>query len=292
LGYSGRYHAASLAAVFLALAVGVLIGAALGDNLVSDTEENLRESLEGDIERARADADEAREDLEREREFAGRAYPALVGETLADRRIAILALGGLSGEVTGDVERALEPAGAELVEVAVVRIPPDVSALADRLPVRRPGQIEEDEGRLREIARRLGREFVTGRGRLLSDVRDALFLRSSGEGGRLDGVVLVRETGDLDPEERADTEALESGLIEGMADTPAEVVGVERSDAEESSVPFFSGFGIATVDSVELTSGRVALVFTLLGADGNFGIKQTAGALLPELLEPARDGQR
>jgi hypothetical protein len=37
LGYSARYHAASLVAVFLALAVGILIGAGLGDNLVSDT---------------------------------------------------------------------------------------------------------------------------------------------------------------------------------------------------------------------------------------------------------------
>jgi len=30
MGYSGRYHAASLAAVFIALAIGILIGVGLG----------------------------------------------------------------------------------------------------------------------------------------------------------------------------------------------------------------------------------------------------------------------
>ena len=73
MGYSARYHAASLAAVFLALAVGILIGAGLGDNLLSDTEENLRESLEGDIEDARGEADELQVQLDRERAFASSA---------------------------------------------------------------------------------------------------------------------------------------------------------------------------------------------------------------------------
>ena len=80
MGYSARYHAASLVAVFLALAVGILIGAGLGDNLVSDTEANLRDSLEGDIEDARGEADELQVALDRERAFSTRAYPALVGD--------------------------------------------------------------------------------------------------------------------------------------------------------------------------------------------------------------------
>ena len=82
MGYSARYHAASLVAVFLALAVGILIGAGLGDNLVSDTEQNLRDSLEGDIEDARVEADDLQVALDRERAFSSRAYPALVGDRL------------------------------------------------------------------------------------------------------------------------------------------------------------------------------------------------------------------
>jgi hypothetical protein len=63
---------------------------------------------------------------------------------------------------------------------------------------------------------------------------------------------------------------------------------VERSGAAESQVGFFAPFGVTTVDSVDLTSGQVALVFGLLGAKGNYGIKSTANSLLPELLEPSQ----
>jgi Copper transport outer membrane protein, MctB len=52
-------------------------------------------------------------------------------------------------------------------------------------------------------------------------------------------------------------------------------------------VPTFDAVDIPTVDSVDLVSGRVAMVFVLLGAEGNYGIKETADQLLPDLLVPA-----
>jgi hypothetical protein len=289
LGYSARYHAASLAAVFLALAVGILIGVGLGDSVVSGTEENLRDSLEGNIEDARAEADEARTQLERERAFAARAYPALVGETLTGEKIGLLAFGELPPDVSGDVEAALEPSGGELVEVAVARMPPDTAGLASLLGPGRFAGIEDDPGKLEELGRALGTQFSLGTGRQLEQLRNVLFTRSSGEGGRLDGIVLVRgPVGDLEPDDRANREALESGMVAGLADSGAPVVAVERSNVADSSVGFFQPFGVTTVDSVDLTSGRVALVFGLLGAKGSFGIKDTANSLLPELLEPSR----
>ena len=292
MGYSARYHAASLAAVFLALAVGILIGAGLGDNLLSDTEGNLRESLEGDIEDARGEADDLQLQLDRERAFADRAYPALVGDTLSQRRIGVVALGDLPGSVSGDVESALEPSGAELAEVVVVRVPPDTPALGAELG---PGfaVIETDGGLLEDLSQRLGGQLVLGGGNQLDKVRDVLVTRSSGEGGRLDGVVLVRAPrGEFGPEDEAATRALEEGLVSGVADAGIPAVAVERSDVDDSSIPFFAPFDVATVDSIDLASGRLALVFALLGADGNFGIKETANTLLPELLEPAQGDGR
>jgi hypothetical protein len=289
LGYSARYHAASLAAVFLALAVGILIGVGLGDSVVSGTEENLRDSLEGDIEDARADADEARTQLERERAFAARAYPALVGDTLTGERIGLLAFGVLPTDVAGDVEAALEPSGGELVEVAVARMPPDTAGLDSLLGPGRFSGIEDDPSKLEELGGALGTQFSFGTGRQLDKVRDVLFVRSSGEGGRLDGVVLYRgPVGDLEPDERATADALQTGIVGGIVDSEVPAVSVERSNAPESSVGFFQPSGVTTVDSVDLTSGRVALIFGLLGAKGSFGIKDSANSLLPELLEPSR----
>src|SRR3990172_7976625 len=102
-GYSARYHAASLAAVFLALAIGILIGVGFGDDVVSGTTEDLEESLKGDVADARRDVEELRGDLDREREFADAVYPTLVGGDLRGESVVVVALGGLSGELADDI---------------------------------------------------------------------------------------------------------------------------------------------------------------------------------------------
>ncbi|MBM3667976.1 MAG: hypothetical protein FJW90_10975 [Actinobacteria bacterium] len=292
MGYSARYHAASLVAVFLALAVGILIGAGLGDNLVSDTEQSLRDSLEGDIEQARGEADELAAELERERAFSARTYPALVGDAFEGDRIGLLALGELSPELATDIEDALEPTEGDLVEVAVVRRPPDVAALSSELANRPAAALKKDPAaELEALGIGLGRQFALGRGKLLDRIRDNLFSRSSGEAGRLDRVILTRAPfGELDDPDLENAEALESGLTEGVVRSGVASVAVERSDAAESQVAFFASFGITTVDSVDLVSGEVAMVFALLGAEGNFGVKGSATSLLPELLFPSGSG--
>jgi hypothetical protein len=288
LGYSARYHAVSIAAVFLALAIGILLGVGLGDNVVSGTEKSLRDSLENDIDDARAEASDLRGQLEREQDFASRAYPALVGDALRGRRIGLIGIGGLSSDLEGDVEDALDPTGGELVEVSVLEIPPNRGALASA--VGRPfAKAGENDSQLETLAERLGTQVVRGRGRLLEEARSVLFSRSSGEGGKLDGIVLNRPAlTDSESAENSATDAFIAGFIRGVTDAGKPTVAVEGTEAPESSIPFFSQFDLATVDDVDLTAGKVAMVFALLGAEGDFGIKDTADSLLPELLVPAR----
>ena len=81
--------------------------------------------------------------------------------------------------------------------------------------------------------------------------------------------------------------------MEGIASVgppPVRVVGVERTDSDPSSIEFFSDHGAASVDNVDQLPGRVALVYVLGGAEGAFGVKETADALLPDLLAPANLG--
>ncbi|HEV2791370.1 MAG TPA: copper transporter, partial [Solirubrobacterales bacterium] len=133
MGYSARYHASSLVAVFLALAIGILIGAEFGGDALNSTRKDLEHSLVGNLQDARSQADELGEELNRSDEFAESVYPVLTRDRLEGRRIGIVALGGLPSEITGEVEEALAPTGARLVGVGVVREPVDVSGLADDL---------------------------------------------------------------------------------------------------------------------------------------------------------------
>ncbi len=288
MGYSARYHAASLAAVFLALAVGILIGAGIGDTVLNDTEESLRDSLENDLEEARSESDDLNADLAKQREFGNSVYPILVADRLPGVQVGVIALGDLPGPVSEDLDRALEPTGAKLRRVSVVRTPPDAEGLAEELGARRFGAITSDPERLEALGRRLGAQLARGGGGLVERTGDVLLSRSSGEGGGLDRVILVRPLpGELDPAEAEQSKAFESGIVEGARRSGLTVVAVERSDSDGSSVPFFKDRDVATVDAIDLDAGRVAMVFALLGASGDFGVKDTADRLLPELLTPS-----
>ncbi|MFL5832571.1 MAG: copper transporter [Solirubrobacterales bacterium] len=287
MGYSARYHAASLIAVFIALAVGILVGAEFGGDALTNTRRDLEHSLVGNLQDARSRADDLNADLNRADEFSERVYPVLTRERLLGRRFAILALGNLPSDITGEVEEALAPTGGRLVGVGVVREPADVNGLAEDLAQTRLADLRTNPDALTELGSGLGRQLVVG-GTLPDVVRGHLFSRTSGSFGGLDGVIVVRDQ----PEEmgmaqREKTNQLEAGLMNGITRTRVPAVGVETSTDDTSNVPFFQSSDLASVDDVDQKAGQLAMVFAMLGADGSFGVKGSADQLLPDLLTEA-----
>jgi hypothetical protein len=287
MGYSARYHATSLIAVFLALAIGILVGAEFGGDALTSTRKNLEQSLTGNLQDERERVDELNGQLGRSDEFANRVYPALVRNRLAARRIGVIALGGLPGGTVTAIEDTLGPTGAHLVGIGVVREPADLRGLAGDLSKTRFASLRRNPEALTAFGAGVGRQLVRG-GTLLKRVRAHLFSRASGNFGGLDGVIVVRQV----PEEmgsvqRANANVLETALMSGIAGTRTPAVGVETSTTEPSSVSFFNGNDLASVDDAETAAGRVATVFALLGAEGSFGVKGSADRLLPDLLPPA-----
>jgi copper transport outer membrane protein MctB len=284
MGYSARYHATSLIAVFLALAVGILIGAEFGGDALSDTRRDLEGSLVDNLQDARSRSDELGAQLGQSNEFADRVYPVLTRDRLDGKRIAIVALGGLPSEDTDAIEEALAPTGATLAGVGVIREPVDLGGLADDLSKTRFADLRQNPDSLTALGVGLGRQIVLG-GTLPEVVRDHLFSRASGNFGALDGVIVVRnQPQDMGPVQRTAAGTLEGGLMSGITATRVPAVGVESSTAEPSSVSFFQANDLASVDDIDLTAGQLALVFSLLGAEGSFGIKGSADRLLPDLL--------
>jgi hypothetical protein len=287
VGYSARYHATSLVAVFLALAIGILIGAEFGGDALTNTRKDLEHSLTGNLQDAQSRADELSGRLARSDEFADHVYPALVRDRLAGRRIGLVALGDLPGDTSAAIEDALGETGARLVGVGVVREPVDLSGLAGDLAKTRFADIRRNPDTVTAFGTGVGRQLVRG-GTLLEAVRGHLFSRASGNFGALDGVIVVRQPPEeMGPVQRSTAGQLESALLSGVTGTHTPAVGVETSTAESSSISFFGGNDLSSVDDVDATAGQVAMVFALLGAEGSFGVKGSADRLLPDLLPPA-----
>jgi Copper transport outer membrane protein, MctB len=286
MGFSARYHATSLIAVFLALAVGILIGAEFGGDALNGTRKNLENSLVGNLQDARGRVEDLNAEMGHADEFDEKVYPVLTRDRLLGKRIALLAFGSLPGEITSAVEGALGPTGAKLVGVGVVREPVDTTSLAEELADTRFSELATEPEQLIELGTGVGRQIVIG-GTLPEFVRGQLFTHASGEFGALDGVIVVRSQPEgMGPVQRSTANTLETSMLKGVTATGVPSVGVESTSTEPSSISFFQSNDLATVDDIETTAGELALVYALLGAEGNFGVKSSADRLLPDLSTP------
>lgn len=286
MGYSARYHATSLIAVFLALAVGILIGAEFGGDALTQTRKNLENSLIGNLQDARTRVESLSGELNRGAEFDEKVYPVLTRDRLQGKRVAMIAFGNLPSEITSGVEDALGPTGAKLVGVGVVREPVNTAGLAEELSNTRFAELQTEPEQLNELGTGVGRQLVIG-GTLPELVRSQLFSHASGEFGPLDGVIIVRSQPEgMGPVQRSTANALETSILHGITATRVPAVGVEATTTEPSSIGFFQSNDLSSVDDIDTTAGHLALVFALLGEEGSFGVKNSADRLLPDLQKP------
>ncbi|MEK8229267.1 copper transporter [Oerskovia sp. M15] len=110
-----RYHIVSLISVFLALAVGIILGAGPLQGAIGD-------QLTGQVEQLRLERNELRDQLDAtnlkvadDQEFIVASGPQLVADSLQDRRVAVVDLGAVDSERYEAVQEQLESAGASVV---------------------------------------------------------------------------------------------------------------------------------------------------------------------------------
>jgi Copper transport outer membrane protein, MctB len=286
-----RYHVASLAAVFLALAVGVLLGVAISGK-VSEAEESFErqriDELEQDLEEANARADSAESRGEATRELVEKAYPALMARRLEDQGFALVFLGPVDSNIRDSVERALFDADSGFpVRVVALDVPVNGLELQDRL------QGDEllasyagDGGDFGELGEELGRELIEGgETPLWEALSSELVEETQGSSTpEVDGAVVVwtwspgRDGGDGDVEaaSRA-TETLAQGVVRGLDSSGLAVVGVAATIQPAGLTERYRDGGISSVDNVDVDAGRLALALLLAGArPGQYGFKDTA----------------
>jgi hypothetical protein len=297
-----RYHALSLAAVLLALAVGVVIGVAIGDSdLVSSAKSGIVHDLKEEVAGAQHHAGELSTQLAGEKAFVADLYPLAVHSLLSGEDIGLVFLGGSSNAINSFARDAVTQAGGSLATVVAVREPPELEGLAHAAEGTRfaalgaesssaAGEGGETAGKLIEsFGSIIGKQLVSG-GRavereLISRVRGRLLSAFDGQLAKLDGLVVVRnEPASMTAEQSKSTAELESGVIDGVAAVGIPIVGVELTSTEPSQVPWYQSRDISSVDDLDQTAGQAALIYALSGSHGSYGTKSTADSLLPNVI--------
>jgi hypothetical protein len=286
-----RYHVASLAAVFIALIIGILVGVGLaGSGVTKDAElrgvklQNAQLSADVDAKKAQIDS------LKRTQKAFQLAYPALMADRLAGKRVAVLFIGPRDSSVNNAIEATLADAGASLLRLRAISVPINSQTLDTTLFKHRAFVKYVGDDKLGLLGRALASEFTLGGPTpLWTTLSSELVEERSGPVPplqRADAVVVART---VKPQQGVTARFL-AGLLGGLGVGGTQVVGVEMSSTQPSAVPAFTKRGISTVDDVDQPVGKLALALLLNGAlSGNYGVKDTAsaGVLPPVVPVPA-----
>jgi hypothetical protein len=278
-----RYHVVSLAAVFLALVLGILVGVGISSTgSLKDSDRKLLDaqiaSVQANLDRAQTNIRDLRDAQRAANALADEAYPVMMGDRLKAKRVAVLYVGGVDSRVAASVDRALVDAGAPpVVRLRALKVPIDPKQL-DMILAQRPAFAEYlGDDRLDELGRALAEEFVSGGDApLWQALAGALVAERSGSAKLpADGVVVVRST----TPQQGPTARFLSGLYSGLGSAGVPAVGVERTATQPSAVPVYRRAGLSSVDDVDALTGRLALAFLLAGAQrGHYGIDSSSAS--------------
>ena len=275
-----RYHVASLAAVFVALVLGIFVGVGLsGKGFVNDAERaNLQAQIDGlRVERDTAVEQAADAELRGEAldDFAEKAYPELVRDRLAGKAVGVVFVGSVDQGVAGRIRRTVDDAGGRVALMRALRVPLDAEAVDEALAADPDLAGLAGAERREQLGRELARELVgDGPKPVLQRLAATLVEEQSGtSSARLDAVVVARPA----RPQQGETQEFLAGLYGGLAGASIPSVGVDVRSAARSAIPAFRRGGLSTVDPIETATGQVALVFLLAGArPGSYGTAPNA----------------
>jgi hypothetical protein len=306
-----RYHLVSVIAIFFALATGIILGAGPLDEQVDETLVDQIPQLRDENQPRRDQIVALEGDLAFEETFVEGVSPTLVGGLLTERQVALVALPGSDDEQVAAVRSQVEDAGGS-VSTAVTLAPtwsdadsePALDTLAAELvtsgttlptdgtgydrgaavlagALLRPGDepsVEGDRDQITAVATGYGEaglatiEVVDG-----ADPQATLAVIVAGPPPEDD---VERRNGALASLVSALDAAGDGSVLAGPPDSAGEggIVTVVRDDEDLAGA-------VSTVDSVDLNSGRVAVVFAAAeqeqGGSGQYGRVGTTDGAVP-----------
>lgn len=304
---SFRFHLVSLTAIFLALALGVMMGVTVIDRGVVDRLNSRVDAVDRRAASAEEENGRLSEELRRWDQLAAEVGPSILRDRLLDVPVLVIAVRGIDTRPVDDARAALEAAGASLQGTLwftnrwSLRDQEDVARLAEAADSLTDTSVElVRTAAITGTAEALGRRDDLG---VVGRLVDAGFveldaapgspstLESLPEGVRF--LLISDAEPDVPNEDLLRPLAAELGLetpggivvAEAAVDksdgsrSRAEVVGPLREDGNVSSL-------LSTIDHLETFAGRVAVVAALadLGAErrGHYGVGEGAARLVPE----------
>jgi len=304
---SFRYHVITIVAVFVALAVGILMGSTLLDQSLVHNLQDRTTTLSKEIDQLTKQVADQQSQIGALKTFTADAMPSLVGGRLAGEDVVLVTEKGIDLGDLNSVRQAMEgPNGADANVEGVVVLNPSMT-LSDPASRAAAAQIlgvpaSTSGTRLsQELARALGDRLasgpptVTGQSDLLQQLIDAKLVTLSdakGGAGSIGGPEssVVALSGSA-PSTPIDARSFYVPLFDQLI---ANGIPSAATSASATSSPFLDQIRadgsvdgkIVTVDDVDIAPGQVALVWgleRLINGDdgGDYGLSCGSCTLAP-----------
>lgn len=287
--YNLRYHIASLVAVFLALAVGLLLGSVVAERgMITEQTASLIDDLERRFDEISATNEQLSVGLERDRAFAEASVEPLVAGSLEGRDVVVLAgTGRVDGmnAVTETITRAGgTPITVSLLQPGLGLDATEPAGLAGYFQLRGIEMEEAGEGLQLQVAEALVAEWRSGQPRELTSLlaaegllsAEGLLAAESAEGTGTVSAVVIVGNGD------AGCDPFALRVAQAMTAAGGTAAGADSTAVEGGVAAVCAAQGMSAVDHVATPQGRVSLVWLLAGrATGYFGFGDGAQANYP-----------
>lgn len=253
-----RYHVISLISVFLALAIGVLLGIAMADrNIITDQLQSEVSGIQEQLDEQRELISERNQQISDQERLLEEMSQVMLTESLQGYDVALVLGPWADDAVADEVQNAVfNEAGADLT--ARKRLPtPDPSGATT------PGDVGPQTVYANEARDTLG----------------TLNIQSP-------DVIIYIGGGEPPPEiSENSVQALEEAqraMFGIWLESGVRVIATETSDTQRTEIPLFQDMGITSVDYVDSSAGRAALVELADSfEEGSYGTKPSASAVFP-----------
>jgi hypothetical protein len=265
-----RYHVATIAAIFLALGVGIIVGSSFVQSAIVD---RMTHRLEEMREQFATEVVVARDKNKRYADFVSALKPILVDGKLTGKRVALVQTGD-HPETVRKVREALEQAGATVTSETVIdrgfptRAKTNLSELLPKLRASHPNLPDDASALIRVLSLAVARGVPEED---LQALEGARLIRRQGDYSQSTDFVVLVGGATLENESRA--ESLDSPLVEQIKSLGVKVVVTEPEQTPISYIPVLRGSGVTTVDNADTDIGAIALVLALRSQPGSYGVK-------------------
>jgi hypothetical protein len=286
LGFGFKYHVVTVAAIFFALAVGLVVGSLLLSPKIADQQANqiqkLRAVVTADFNTNKA-----------QKEIADKALAAIVPAAIKDKLtrdpIAIVQTGNYPDAVS-DTKDALLLAGAQVVSITTIDRgmdrPDEVLEPALAVINKSDGRFPTDRTALaQQMASIIGKGDASPNS-LTATLEHENYMHAEGGGDYATGARIVIVVAGSQAEDSKRVVNVDQPLISAFQKLGIEVLMCESMDAHVSDVLDYrlNKIGITTIDNINDPIGRCSLVFAIGGVAGDigdYGVKPTANAIYP-----------